>query len=214
MTILLVDDHQIFREGVCDILTKEEFCTSVSQASGVADARESISQSPPDLVVTDLSLPDEPGQNLIRWVAKEYPDVRTLCMTMHSEVAVMREVFSAGARGFVTKQSGYKELIDGIRRVAAGELYVDQVMLSRIIDYLGRGQDLEGDPGGPLGELSQREREVFFLLLEDKEVADIAEALFISTKTVENHRTSIYRKLGVRDRLSLFQFARTQGCLE
>lgn len=214
MTILLVDDHQIFREGVCDILTKEDFCTAVLQAAGVAAAKEVISDSPPDLVVTDLSLPDEPGQNLIRWVAGEYPDVRILCMTMHSEVAVMREVFSAGGRGFVTKQSGYKELIDGIRRVAAGELYVDQVMLSRIVDYLSRGEVMERNPESPLAELSQREREVFFLLVEDKEVSAIADALFISSKTVENHRTNIYRKLGVRDRLSLFQFARTHGCLE
>ena len=214
MTILLVDDHQIFREGVCDILTKEGFCTAIAQAAGVRAAQKSISDSPPDVVVTDLSLPDEPGQNLIRWLAEEHPDVRPLCMTMHSEIAVMSEVFSAGARGFVTKQSGYKELIDGIRRVAAGELYVDQVMLALIIDHLGRGDVWEPDPGGPLGELSQREREVFFLLIEDKDVADIAEALFISPKTVENHRTSIYRKLGVRDRLSLFQFARTHGCLE
>lgn len=214
MTILLVDDHKIFREGVADFLSKESFCDSVVQASTVEEARRTVDAGPPDLVVTDLSLPDESGQNLIRWLNEEHPEVRSLCMTMHTEVAVMREVLSAGAKSFVTKESGYKELVEGIRRVASGELYLDQVMLGRVLDYIERGEITGPGADRAVSELSQREQEVFFLLLEDKDASQVGEALFISPKTVENHRTSIYRKLGVRDRLSLFQFARSHGLLE
>lgn len=214
MTILLVDDHKIFREGVADFLLKESFCDAVIQASTVEEARRSVSAGPPDLVVTDLGLPDEPGLNLIRWLTEAHPEVRSLCMTMHTEVALMREVFSAGAKGFVTKESGYQELVEGVRRVSSGELYLDQVMLRRVLDYLGRGGVAGPGADGPVGELSEREREIFHLLIEDKDAQQIGEALFISPKTVENHRTSIYRKLGVRDRLSLFQFARSHGLLE
>jgi DNA-binding NarL/FixJ family response regulator len=214
MKILLVDDHKMFREGVSDFLMKESFCEAVIQASTVEEARHRVADGPPDVVVTDLSLPDEPGQNLLRWLAEEHPTVPSLCMTMHSEMSAMREVIAAGARGFVTKESGYKELVEAIRRVESGELYLDQVMLGRVLDYIERGGGSGPGADGAVGELSQREREVFFLLLEDKDAQQIGEALFISPKTVENHRTSIYRKLGVRDRLSLFQFARSNGLVE
>lgn len=214
MKILLVDDHKMFREGVCDILLKESFCDAVIQATTVEEARHRVADGSPDVVVTDLSLPDEPGQNLLRWLTEKHPTVPSLCMTMHSEIAVMREVFSAGARGFVTKESGYRELLEGIRRVAAGDIYLDQVMLSRLLDYLGRGGADGHEADGAVEVLSQREREIFSLLIEDKDAQEIGETLFISPKTVENHRTSIYRKLGVRDRLSLFQFARSNGLLE
>lgn len=214
MTILLVDDHKIFREGVADFLLKESFCEEVTQASTVEEARRSVDVGSPDLLVTDLSLPDEPGQNLIRWLNQEHPEIRSLCMTMHTEVALLREVFSAGAKGFVTKESGYTELVEAVSRVASGELYLDQVMLGRVLDYMQRGEVTGPAAGGAVSVLSQREREIFFLLLEDKDAAQVGEALFISPKTVENHRTSIYRKLGVRDRLSLFQFARSHGLFE
>ena len=214
MKILLLDDHKIFREGVSGFLKKEAFCDEVIQASTVEEARLRVEAGLPDVVVTDLSLPDEPGQNLLRWLTEEYPAVRSLCMTMHSEVSLMRDLFSAGAKGFVTKESGYKELVEGIRRVASGELYLDQVMLGRVLDYLGRERLVGEETDGSLSSLSRREQEIFFLLVQDKEISEIGETLFISPKTVENHRTRIYKKLGVRDRLSLLRFARSHGLLE
>lgn len=214
MIILMVDDHQIFRESVIDYLKKESFCSAIAGAASVLDAKRKIAERTPDILISDLSLPDEPGQDLLRWVAQEYPSVRRLVLTMHAELRVLREVLRCGAQGLVTKSSGYDELIEGMRRVAAGEYFLDQVMLEKVF------QDLRGGSGGPraasqpLALLTQREEEVFYALIKDKTLAEVADTLNVSAKTVENHRSNLYRKLGIHDRFSLFSFARDHGFLE
>lgn len=214
MKILLVDDHKIFREGVSDILAKEEFASEIIQAADVTEAKQKISASVPDLLITDLSLPGEPGQELIRWIRENSPATRILCMSMHSDITLMREVLSLGAAGFVTKESGFKELAEAIRRVHTGEIYLDQIMLKRVLEYLDHASTFKQSADPALGELSEREREVFFLLIEGTPLQEISDKLFISTKTIENHRSKIYKKLGVHDRLTLINFAREKGMVE
>jgi DNA-binding NarL/FixJ family response regulator len=133
---------------------------------------------------------------------------------MHAELSVLKEVVAAGARGYVTKSSGYDQLVTGIRVVADG-YYLDQTMLAKVLRRFA-GDPATGAPkdDDPLTELTEREREIFFRLLDDASPGEIGSILFISAKTVENHRSSIYRKLGVHDRLGLFSFARQHGLVE
>lgn len=214
MKLLLVDDHQIFREGVREFLQRESFCTQIDDADSVTAAREIIERAEPDIVITDISFPESSGKELIAWTSREHPRTRCLCMTMHAGIGLLREVLGLGAHGFVTKSSGYDELVAAIRTVAGGGRYLDQTMLTQVLDHLVNGMGAAGIGSTAAAALSERERGVLMLLLEDRELSDIAEALFISRKTVENHRSNIYRKLGVHDRLSLFRFGRDAGLVE
>ena len=212
MTVLFADEHQIFRESVSGFLEQESFCRQVVQASTVSEAVTKVADEKPDLIVTDLAFPEDTGRTLMGWVREHHAEIPVVCMTMHADVSLLREVFALGARGFVTKSSGYEELLQAVRAVSAGRIYLDQVMLSRMLDYLDRGE--AGDGGGALGELSGRERDIFFLLIQSHSIDEVAGELFISPKTVENHRSSIYRKLRVGDRLELMRFSRDNGFLE
>jgi DNA-binding NarL/FixJ family response regulator len=214
MRILLVDDHQILRESVAEFLKQEPFTEDVLDVGSVEEARATLVRFEADVLVTDLEFPAESGKDLLRWVHNEHPDTGCICMTMHAEVPLLRDTLSLGARGFVTKSSGYDELVSAVKCVSAGRTYLDQTMLDKVLAYLQRDPEAGYDHAGSLGELSRRERDIFYLLLEDRDIHDIAASLFISPKTVENHRSNIYRKLGVNDRLGLFRFARDRQLLE
>lgn len=214
MKILLVDDHQIFRESLIRFLTNESFCEETFEAEDVEHAQRIISTTKPDLLITDLSLPNRTGVSLIDWCRTNAPNLRIICLTMHAEIPVLRDALAAGAHGFVTKSSGYDELITGLQAVGKGNYFLDQVMLTKAIRrMIGDPTPIENDEN-PLGVLTEREREVFYRLIEDDSPGEIASLLFISTKTVENHRSSIYRKLGIHDRYGLYTFARENGLLD
>jgi two-component system response regulator NreC len=215
MHVLFVDDHQILRDSMIGFFRNESFCRRVEGVSSVTEARDAIAAEAPDVVVTDLSFPAQGGPALIAWCQVHAPRTAILCLTMHAELSVLKEVAAAGARGYVTKSSGYDQLVTGIRVVADGGYYLDQTMLAKVLRRFA-GDPATGAPkdDDPLTELTEREREIFFRLLDDASPGEIGSILFISAKTVENHRSSIYRKLGVHDRLGLFSFARQHGLVE
>jgi len=131
--VLLVDDHQMFRESLMDFLGNEFFCKEVQGASCVAEARELISAAPPEVAVCDLNFPgDESGYDLIEWIGESYPDVGVVCLTMHAELEVLRQVLATGVRAFVTKSSGYDELVRAIRD--AGAKGFEQMTLGAYFD--------------------------------------------------------------------------------
>lgn len=225
MDILIVDDHQMFRESLIEFLRQEEFCTSVRGAASVQDAREAIIARPPEVLVTDLSFPEGSGQDLLQWIQETHPDIPRMCLTMHAELEVLKSVLRLGVRGYVTKNSGYNELVRAIQVMGGNGVFLDQVILEKVMDefsrpahtpYTGtRESDATAETGArrsslDLTSLTEREREVFNLLLDDHKLQDIAEILYVSAKTVENHRSSIYRKLGVKDRFSLHRRAREE----
>ncbi|TVR94329.1 MAG: DNA-binding response regulator [Spirochaetaceae bacterium] len=221
ISVLLVDDHQMFRDSLIDFLGNEFACKEVRGAATVAEARTLIEATAPDVAICDLNFPgEESGYDLIEWIRNRYPQVGVLCLTMNSELQVLREVAKREVRGFVTKSSGYNELFHAVRSVATGGYYLDQVLLEKVMKDMGRSQ------GGPrresdrvstddttavLAELTAREREIFLLFVQGATLNAIADELYLSPKTVENHRSNIYRKLNVHDRLSLVGFAREHG---
>ena len=225
--VLLVDDHQMFRESLMDFLSNEAFCKEVVGAATVAEAQELIEADAPELAVCDLNLHgEENGYELIAWMSENYPGIDIVCLTMHSEMQVLREVAKLQVRGFVTKSSGYNELFRAIRSVAEGGYYLDQLLLEKVMKDLGRipaqerseDNSLRSSPAfqasDALSELTPREQEIFLLFTQDATLHDIADELYLSPKTVENHRSNIYRKLNVHDRLSLLSFAREHGLLD
>ncbi len=213
MTIIVVDDHRMFRDSVVSFLEAEDFCDTALAAATVTEARTMIGEHSPQIALVDLSFPDEGGIELVKWAHTAAPDMHCIFLTMHEELGNLRSAVSAGGRGYVTKNAGYDELRSAVLTVTSGGLYLDQMMLRRVFAHLSdQPVDVTPLPEG-VAELTEREREVLDLLLDDMSTAAIGSRLFISTKTVENHRSSIYRKLDVHDRLSLFNFARRNGLI-
>jgi DNA-binding NarL/FixJ family response regulator len=221
ISVLLVDDHQMFRDSLIDFLANEFVCKEVQGAATVAEARTLIDAAPPDIAICDLNFPgEENGYDLIDWIKGNHPDIGILCLTMHSELQVLREVAQLEVRGFVTKSSGYNQLFQAVRSIATGGYYLDQVLLEKVMKDMGRSQGAprrETDRGSTeaatpvLAELTAREREIFLLFVQGATLNTIADELYLSPKTVENHRSNIYRKLNIHDRLSLLGFAREHG---
>lgn len=212
MNIIVVDDHKMFRESVVSFLEAEPFCEQAFAASTVAEARTLITEHTPQVALVDLSFPGEGGLTLVEWATAEVPEMACVFLTMHEEMSNLRAAISAGGRGYVTKNAGYDELRNAVMVAAAGGQFLDQMMMRRVFSFLGQEQS-RGNVPKPTANLTEREREICNLMLQDMSTAEIGNALFISAKTVENHRSSIYRKLGVHDRLSLFNFARTNEML-
>lgn len=214
MTVIVVDDHRMFRDSIATFLAGEEFCDHVLSAAEVSEAKALITDHAPDVALVDLSFPGEGGTTLVEWGQSVVPDMASIFLTMHEDIRDLRRAIAAGGRGYVTKAAGYDELRTAVQTVAAGGVFLDQLMLRRVFQSL-RDEPPRTDGGAPaVAGLTEREEEIVTLMLQDMSTAEIGAALFISAKTVENHRSSIYRKLGVHDRLSLFNYARRNGMLD
>jgi DNA-binding NarL/FixJ family response regulator len=177
-------------------------------AEGVRDAMAAIARDEPDVAVVDLSLKDGYGVELVRDLKLRHPRLPVLVLSMHDESVYAERALRAGARGYVTKQEATRVILTAIRKVLEGNVYVSPDMASQLI---GRVAGSPGSSGQPLDKLTNRELEVFHLLGAGKTVQQIADALYISPKTVEAHREHIKEKLGFRSSNELLRYALQQS---
>lgn len=214
MKIIVVDDHKMFRESVLSFIEREPFCDRIDAAGSVEEAQRLIVEHEHDVALVDLSFPGQGGTELAKWAQSAVPGLSCLFVSMHEELSDLRSVITAAGRGYVTKNAGYGELRAAIMTVGDGGLYLDQVILRKLFAFLESHEERLSETAPALSELTAREREVVEMLLREMTTAQIGDALFISAKTVENHRSNVYRKLNVHDRMSLFRFAQTHGLLD
>lgn len=202
--ILLVDDHVVFRLGLAAVIGTEpemEVCGSFGSAR---DALEAIPKLQPSLIISDLSLPDKSGLELIKDVRPRFPKMPVLIVSMHEELLYAERVLKAGGRGYLMKEKS-DQLIPAIRTVLAGHVYVDPVVLNHFIDGRVDGPNIHYS--FPLARLSDRELEVFELIGRGKATGQIASQLHISERTVDAHRTHIRTKLSLSDSNALLRYA-------
>jgi len=205
--ILLVDDHPIVREGLEARLAQDpelEVCGSVSDAH---QAMEIIPRVRPDLVIADLSLGGRPGLDLIKDMERLHPNIPVLVLSLHDEKMWAERVLRAGAKGFISKGQGTQNIIDAIRRILEGGVWVSEQISARMIENRKRSASPAAD--SPLARLSDRELEVFQMLGQGQTVRDIATRLGLSPKTVEVHREHIKAKLGLKSSSELLRYAVT-----
>lgn len=206
LRILLADDHAMVRRGFRLILSQvpAEF-EVVGEAGTGEQALELVKELQPELVLVDVAMPRMNGVELTQQVARNWPHVKVLILSMHKDSNYVRECLRAGAKGYVLKESVDAELLHAIRTVAGGGAYfapgVSNVVLS----------DYQRFVGSPLDLLTARELDVFRLLAEGKQAKDIAAELDISVYTVDAHRNRIFRKLQLRSSSELVRFALRQG---
>jgi DNA-binding NarL/FixJ family response regulator len=203
--ILIVDDHPIVRLGLRQLLAQESDLSVCGEAAGVQTALDIIRTTKVDLTIVDLSLEDGSGLELIRQTFEVARDVRVLVLSIHDEALFAERALRAGASGYVMKQEAIDHLVDAVRHVLAGHVYVSERVSQQLLEGLRhRRAPL---PFDPVRELSDREFEVFELIAKGIGTADIAERLSISVKTVETYRANIKTKLKLRDATDLIRYA-------
>ena len=206
--VFLVDDHGMFRSGVRSELASH--VDIVGEAADVAPAIAEIGECAPDVVLLDVHLPGGGGQDVIAAVKSGHPDVRFLALSASDAPEDVIAVIRAGARGYVTKTISGPELVDAIRRVAAGDAVFSPRLAGFVLDAFASGYAPETDRPSfdpELDQLTGREREVLRLIARGYTYREVAKELFISVKTVESHVSSVLRKLQLSTRHQLTRWA-------
>jgi DNA-binding NarL/FixJ family response regulator len=214
-TILIVDDHALFREGLKAILCRSPAYEVVGEAGRADEALQTAQSLRPHLALVDISLPDQNGIDLTLQLRKSLPKTLVIIVSMHSTVDYIVKAFQAGATGFVTKESAPERLLQAIDVVLRGEYFMDSAVSQKVVRKLaGLTTDQRSlqDPG--YEALTVREQEILALLAEGQSLKAISERLFISPKTVENHRTRIMRKLGAHSSFELIRYAAKIGIID
>jgi len=214
-TILIVDDHPLVREGLISILKPAAGYEVVGQAGNARDAIRKVKNLKPDLALLDLALPDKSGIELSREIRNISPPTRIMIVSMHSKVDYIVKAFEAGATGYMTKESATEKLLQGIEHVVNGEYFMDGSVSHRVVEKLMQTPEKEMKITDAAYEtVTPREQEIMVLLAEGYSVKETAAKLFISPKTVENHRTSIMNKLGLHSTLELVRYAARLGLID
>lgn len=208
--ILLVDDHQIMREGLMSLMANEPDLEVVGDASDGRQAVQLARKLKPDLVVMDISMPGLSGIEATRQILDEVDRARVLALSMHADPRFVAGALGAGAHGYMIKDCTSQELLECIRTVAGGGTYLSPQVAEVVVKgFVRRLGEETGTP--PASVLTPREREVLQLLVEGHTVKAIAERIHLGVKTVETHRRNIMEKLGLKSMVDLIKYAMREG---
>jgi DNA-binding NarL/FixJ family response regulator len=214
-TILIVDDHPLFREGLKSLISRNTGFEVVGEAGNGREGLRMIKKLKPDLVVMDISLPDKSGIDLTRDIGSLLSETRVMIVSMHSKINHISEAFRAGASGYVVKESAADRLIQGLEAISRGEYYLDSSLSHKVVKKLMEFPEKEAKITDARYEtLTPREQEVMRLLAKGISTKKIAEKLFISPKTVENHRANIMNKLELHGTMELIRYAARLGLID
>jgi DNA-binding NarL/FixJ family response regulator len=214
-SILIVDDHPLVREGLKVIIGRSSNFEVVGEAGAAREGFRMAEELKPDLMLLDISLPDESGLELTRRIRSALPKARILIISMHSKIDYITEAFKAGATGYMAKESAAEKLLTALESVAAGEHYLDSPISHSVIEKLIKSPEKDTEiTNGSYRRLTPREQEIMRMLAKDLHVKEIADKLFISPKTVENHRSNIMQKLGLHSAIELARYAAKIGLID
>jgi two-component system response regulator NreC len=210
VNILLVDDHVLVRDGLRRLLQDYPDMAVVGEAREGREAVRLVAALHPDVVLMDLTLPGLDGMEATKLIVKEAPKTRVLMLTMHANEEYALRVLQAGARGFVVKDDPTSEVVEAIRRVAAGGTYLSPILSQRLPQRYADGY--VNPPS--LDVLTDRELQVLKSLAEGRTTGKIAQDLCISVKTVDTHRAHLLEKLSLKTTVDLIRFALRKGLIE
>lgn len=213
--LLIIDDHPMFRDGLKTIVRLNPAYEIAGEAGTCAEGLALARSIRPDLVIVDISLPDGNGIDLARDILAQIPLAKVVMLSMHSKVDFIATAFQAGVSAYLAKESSREQLLQALDAVMAGRQYLDGSLSPRVVtELLSRPSEETRMADASYGKLSRREQQVLRLLAEGLAPAVIAERLFISRKTVENHRTNILTKLGIKSPVALVRYAARLGLID
>jgi DNA-binding NarL/FixJ family response regulator len=209
--LVLVDDHEIVLQGLLTLLQAEAEFEIVGSATNGMEAIAVISETKPDVVVLDIGLPDLDGIEVMKQLRNEGIESRILALSMHSEREYVIEAFSAGAQGYLVKNTALGELINAIRTVMRGKRYLSADLVDIMLDL----EQEDAEPGGGIiDRLSEREQEILMRLLQGGTSKEIGYELDVSPKTIDFHRQQIMKKLEVENLIELTRLAIREGLIK
>jgi DNA-binding NarL/FixJ family response regulator len=191
MRVVVADDHALVRQSIVKAVGSEPGLEVVAEVADGLAALQAVATHEPDLVVLDIAMPGKDGLEVAEQLRTRYPDIAVLFLSMHDDDASLQRAVALGARGFVSKSASIDELLDALRAMQEGRSYLSSTVATRVME-IAAGRSSTSDLG-----LTAREREILGLLAEGRRPGEIAEVLFLSVKTVKNHLTAVYQKLGV-----------------
>ena len=214
-TIVIVDDHTLFREGLRAIIERGPGYEVIGEAGNSREGLQMVEKYKPDLVLLDISLPDRSGIELTRDIVKLSIKTRIMIVSMHSKTDYIVRAFQAGATGYVIKESAAAKLLQGIGSVLKGDYFMDAAVSQKVVEKLAEIKEKKVKVTNTTYDaLTPREQEVMILVAEGLSTNEISERLNISPKTVENHRSRIMQKLDLHSTIELARYATKLGLID
>lgn len=214
-SIVIIEDHPLFREGLKAIIRRDASYQVVGEAESGRKGLQMVRELKPDLTLVDISLPDQSGTRLAQEIHSLLPETRMMIVSMHNKIDYIIEAFKAGVTGYMVKESASDRLLQGLEAVAKGEYFMDSFISDEVVESLielpvkkAKGSDASYET------LTPREQEIMRLLADGVSVKEIAEKLFISPRTVENHRANIMNKLNLNSIIELARYAARLGLID
>lgn len=208
--VLIVDDHQLFREGIVTLLFSAENIEVIAQAEDGLDAIEKAKHFKPDVVILDIAMPRMNGLEATKKLKAILPSIKIITLSMHSEKQYVKGALEAGVDGYLLKNCTYRQLTDAIQSVYEGKKYLSEDITGMIISGYLTPSDSETNE---YEKLSDREKEIFLLFAEGKSTREIGDILFISVKTVNTHKQNILEKLNLKSSADLIKYALKNGLI-
>ena len=208
-SVLLADDHQLVLDGIKSMLASEKSYAIAGEANNGQQALDLITASPDkfQLLITDISMPGLSGVELCKLVKAQFPEIKILMLSMYNGISVVKEAIAAEADGYILKSTGKDEFLNALHRITGGGTYFAQDILPILYNQFQK----ERKQTEELSALSTREKEILGLILKEHTSEEIGEKLFISKKTVDNHRANILEKTGCKSTIGLVKYAIRNG---
>lgn len=207
--VLVLDDHPLIRHGLVDLISRQDDMEVVGEAEGLNEAFQMFERSNPDLVVVDITLKDGNGLEFVKDIKARRPDVMMLVSSMQDETLYAERCLRAGARGYINKDEATNKVIDAIRQIMAGKVYLSPELMDQVLYRMvgGTAASPDGTPKLPLDTLTDRELEVFELIGDGLTTREIASRLELSHKTIETYKENIKQKLSLKNAAELNRHA-------
>lgn len=212
LRILLVDDHEIVREGIKLLVNTQDDMEVAGEAANGEIAVKKTGELDPDLILMDVSMPELNGMMATKRIKRLFPKVKILALTRHTDDGYLQQLLQAGADGYILKQSAPNELINALHAVGAGKAYLDPTMTKKVMHgYVRQSTALSN---AEKVQLTDRESEIIRLIALGYSNREVSERLSISIKTVESHKANALRKLGISSRIDIVRYAILQGWMQ
>ena len=209
--IVVADDHQLFREGLVNLLESDENIQVIGQAEDGEIAIKKVLELKPDILLTDIAMPNMNGMEATRNLKKQFPDLKIIAVSMHSDRQFVKGMLTAGTDAYLLKNCTHQQLLEAVHTVYNGKKYLSEDITEMVISgYL----DGTGTTDDKYNQLSEREKEIFLLLAEGVSTREIGDKLFISVKTVGTHKQNILEKLDLKNNSDIVKYALKKGLIQ
>ena len=213
--IIIADDHQMFTEGLISLLSSEPSLQVVGSAANGVELMEKLAHTPAHLVLMDINMPEMNGLEATKAMAEQFPDTKVLMLTMMNDPKLIEQLISAGAHGYILKNTGKEELLKAIQTIISGSNYYSQEVTNSFMESFRKKKTKPTAKSAAIPvQLTRREKEVLKLIVQELTASEIADKLFISQNTVDTHRKNLLSKLDVRNTAGLVKYALQNGLAE